>query len=234
MRKCLLFDADDTLWENNIHFERAIREFLELLQPVAPDPRAVKALLCEVEREFIPQGGYGSRNFIRALRETFRRLYSQSDGAAYLRAIGEIGDRLLNHPIELLPGVAATLQELQSGHRLILFTKGDAQEQSGKLERSGLRALFERIEIAGEKDASAYRRLIDRHSLCEDSTFMVGNSPRSDVLPALAAGLWAIFVPHAHTWELEDHPLPIHPRLLQARSFAALPLMLSEWAPPLY
>lgn len=227
-QKYLLFDADDTLWENNIYFERAIREFLELLRPVAPEPQAVKALLCAVERECIPTGGYGTQNFIRALKETFRRLSGGNDGAAYHRGIEQIGNRLLNHPIELLPGVVSTLESLRADHRLMLFTKGDALEQRGKLERSGLQGFFEQIEVAQEKNVAAYQELIRRHRLPPESSCMIGNSPRSDVVPALAAGLWAVFVPHAHTWELEDHPLETHPRLLHAPSIQALPSLLSS------
>jgi putative hydrolase of the HAD superfamily len=228
MRKCLIFDADDTLWENNIYFERAIREFVALLRPVVSNRKKILALLAEVEKERIPKGGYGSQNFIQALKVTFRRLHAANDGLAYLEAIERIGDRLLHHPIELLPGVEQTLPRLQRSFRLMVFTKGDRKEQSGKLARSGLRIFFERIEIVEEKNAPAYRQLLRRHTLRADSTFMVGNSPRSDVVPALAAGLWAIYVPHAHTWEHEDHPIEPHPRLLHAPAIHALPSLLSE------
>lgn len=224
----LIFDADDTLWENNIYFQRAIAEFLQLLAPIAADRRKVQRVLSEVEREHIPQRGYGSRNFIDSLHETFRRFYAGSDGRAHSRAIEAIGERLLGHPIELLPGVASTLEGLRERHRLLLFTKGDQGEQTDKLRRSGLREFFERIEVVGEKDATAYQELVRRHGLRRESTAMIGNSPRSDVLPALAAGLWAVFIPHPHTWEREEEKIEPHQRLLVTQTFSELPGVLAK------
>jgi putative hydrolase of the HAD superfamily len=228
MRKCLIFDADDTLWENNIYFEAAIEEFLNLVRPFACGPQRVLALLREVEQELIPLRGYGSRNFIHALGETFRRLYDGKDGVDYHRGIERIGERLLNHPMQIMPEAQSTLQLLSARHRLMLFTKGDFQEQSSKLSRSGLQEHFAQVEIAIEKNTAAYHDLVLRHSLDRESTFMVGNSPRSDVLPALEAGLWAVFVPHPHTWELEHEEVKPHPRLLQAQSLRELPSLLQE------
>ena len=224
----LIFDADDTLWENNIYFQRAIDEFLELLAPIAPDRRAVHRVLSQVEHEHIPQRGYGSRNFIDSLHETFRRFSTGSDGRAYSLAIEAIGERLLQHPIQPMPGVAATLEALRERHRLLVFTKGDRQEQVDKLGRSGLGGFFERIEVVEEKDAAAYQELVRCRGMRRESTAMIGNSPRSDVLPALAAGLWAVFIPHPHTWEREEEPVEPHPRLLVTRSFLDLPALLSR------
>ena len=228
MENWLIFDADDTLWENNIYFEKSLEEFLTLLQPVTRDRLRVRNLLNEIERESIPLRGYGSLNFIGALEETFRRLYAGQDGVAYLDAIRQIGDRLLHHSIDLLPGVLPTLQLLRRRHRLMLFTKGDAQEQSGKLNRSGLQDCFDRVEVVEEKNVETYRELMLRHSLDSNSTCMVGNSPRSDVLPALAAGLWAIFIPHPNTWELEHQEVEPHSRLLVAESIQEIPSLLSR------
>jgi putative hydrolase of the HAD superfamily len=223
----LLFDADDTLWENNIYFLRAIEEYMTLLAPIAPDRAEVHRVLCEVEHECIPLRGYGSRNFITALHEVFQRFCGGTDGIEFSLAIEAIGERLLSHPVEPMPGVAATLQALREDHRLLVFTKGDHSEQSGKLERSGLREFFERIEVVEEKDTAAYEKLVRRHGLSRDSTAMIGNSPRSDVLPALAAGLWAVFIPHPYTWEREAGQVDPHERLLHTNSFAGLPQVLS-------
>jgi len=223
----LIFDADDTLWENNIYFQRAIEEFLELLAPVAPDRRVVQRVLSQVEHEHIPLRGYGSRNFISSLHETFRRFYAGSDGRAFSLAIEAIGERLLRHPVEPRPGVVSTLEALRERHRLLVFTKGDREEQSDKLDRSGLREFFERIEVVEEKDAAAYQGLVRRHGLRRESSVMIGNSPRSDVRPALAAGLWAVFLPHPHTWEREEEPVEPHPRLLLTQTFSELPAVLA-------
>ncbi|MBI3935219.1 MAG: HAD hydrolase-like protein [Acidobacteria bacterium] len=228
MNRCLIFDADDTLWENNIYFERAIQEFLELMKLVSPDAAPIRDTLRQVEKELIPVGGYGSRNFIYALKETYCRLHNRKDGAAYLRGIERIGERLLNHPLDLRPGVSATLPLLAQHYRVMLFSKGDPREQSGKLQRSGLRQYFSRVIIVPEKDTPAYHTLLREHGLAPEKSFMIGNSPRSDVVPALAAGLWAVYMPHPNTWDYEEHPVEPHPRLLRANSFEELPAVLTQ------
>src|SRR5262245_25430504 len=136
VRKCLIFDADDTLWENNIFFEGAIEEFLDVLSDiicpehrVARDRDCVRALLMAIELESIPLNGYGSQHFLNSLRETFRRIHDGSDGAVHLQAIDAIGDRLRSHPVKLMPGVEGILERLRQRHRLMLLTKGDVQEQ---------------------------------------------------------------------------------------------------------
>ncbi|MBI2820013.1 MAG: HAD hydrolase-like protein [Acidobacteria bacterium] len=232
MSRCLIFDADDTLWENNIYFERAIEEFLELMKPVSAELALIRAKLRQVEKELIPVGGYGSNNFIFALKETFCRIYRGANGGAYLQGIEQIGERLLNHPLELRPGVISTLPPLSREHRLMLFSKGDLKEQSAKLQRSGLRRYFDRIIIVPEKDTLAYHSLLRDHELAPEKTFMIGNSPRSDVVPALAAGLWAVYIPHPVTWDHEDHPIEPHPRLLHAESFELLPTLLTHTPTP--
>jgi putative hydrolase of the HAD superfamily len=228
MDRCLIFDADDTLWENNIYFERAIDEFLVLMKPVLGDTSPVQETLRQVEMEMIPVGGYGTRNFVYALKETCCRLYKGSDQAQYLGGIEQIGERLIHHPVDLRPGVLATLPLLIERYRTMVFSKGDLSEQTGKLERSGLRRYFDRVIIVAEKDTAAYESLLRGHELHADRTFMIGNSPRSDVLPALAAGLWAVFLPHPNTWEHEERPVEPHPRLLRAESFDHLPALLTQ------
>ena len=135
---------------------------------------------------------------------------------------------MLQHPIALLPGVVSTLERLRPHHRLVLFTKGDREEQCGKLDRSGLRPFFERVEVVEEKDAAAYEDLICRLGIRREGSAMVGNSPRSDVLPALAAGLWAVFIPHPHTWDREEEAVEPHERLLVTQAFSDLPSVLSR------
>jgi putative hydrolase of the HAD superfamily len=246
LKPCLIFDADDTLWENNIYFEAAIGEFLELTaaligphSAVAPHPRAVLDILREIEIESIPRCGYGSCHFVNSLKETFHRIYAGRDGVEYLRGVDAIGERLINHPMVLMPGVAETLQTLRAGYRLLLFTKGEEDEQSGKVERSGLKHYFDQVVITREKHIDAYHELVERHVLDRDCTIMVGNSPRSDILPALDAGLWAVFVPHEHTWEFEHeaerlrHVMEVepHPRLMVAQSITEITLLLRRVFP---
>ena len=198
------------------------------MKPVVADAAPIRETLRQVEKELIPVGGYGSRNFICALKETCCRIYQGGDGGVFLQSIEQIGERLLNHPLDLRPGVSATLPLLTSEYRLLLFSKGDLIEQSEKLQRSGLQRYFDRVIIVPEKDISAYHSLLRDHELAPEKTFMIGNSPRSDVVPALAAGLWAVYMPHPNTWDHEDQPIEPHPRLLHAESIEELPTVLTR------
>jgi putative hydrolase of the HAD superfamily len=237
MKYCLIFDADDTLWENMVHFESAIEDFLALVAEFIHPAKLgglsreeVLDVLNELEKESIPIRGYGSRHFVNSLKDTFRHLHAGGEAGVYLDAIDAIGERLLNHPVQVRPGVTDTLDLLRGRHRLMLFTKGDVAEQSSKVERSGLRQHFDCVEIASEKNADAYHQLVARHVLDRELTFMIGNSPRSDVLPALAAGLWAVFVPHPNTWAHEHDEVTPHPRLLHAQSVSEVPALLARIA----
>jgi putative hydrolase of the HAD superfamily len=199
----LLIDADDTLWENNIYFERAIVRFISFLNHHEFSPEQVREVLNDVERECIVKHGYGLHSFAHALVDTFERL-SVSPVTPELHAqISSFAHTVADHPMELLPEVSQTLEYLSARHRLILMTKGAVAEQTGKIERSRLKQYFAATEIVAEKNAPAYQSLIEKHKLARESTWMVGNSPRSDINPALAAGLHAVFVPHGNTWILE-------------------------------
>lgn len=227
-RPSLIFDADDTLWENMIYFQHAIEEFLALVHPFAPDAQSVRALISSIERELIPVGGYGTRNFVNALKLACRRIHQGKDLAYLLRRSEEIGVKLIRHPLDLRPGVGEVVRRLHEHYRLLVFSKGDYEEQFGKVRKSGLATYFEQVVITGEKSPEAYREIVREHSLAAATTFMIGNSPRSDMLPALDAGLWAVFVPHPHTWEFEQDELPDHPRLLLAETIHDLPELLAD------
>jgi putative hydrolase of the HAD superfamily len=221
----LLVDADDTLWENNIYFERAIASFISFLNHHEYSPEQVREVLNEVERECIVSHGYGLHSFAHALVETFERLAVEPLTPALHETISGFAVTITEHPVEILPGVRETLQYLCSRHRLILMTKGAVVEQSGKVERSGLKEYFSAVEIVAEKDATMYRTVASKYGLPGDSTWMIGNSPKSDINPALAAGLNAVFVPHGNTWILEHEELvPAQPpsRLLIVESFVQL------------
>ena len=221
----LLIDADDTLWENNIYFERAIVRFISFLNHHEFSPEQVRKVLNDVERECIVKHGYGLHSFAHALVDTFERLSVQPVTPELHAQITSFAHTFADHPIELLPEVAQTLHYLSTRHRLILVTKGALAEQTGKIERSGLKKYFAATEIVAEKDSAAYQALIEKHSLARNSTWMVGNSPRSDINPALAAGLHAVFVPHGDTWILEHEAVNAAPpsqRLLIVGRFAEL------------
>ncbi len=221
----LLIDADDTLWENNIYFERAIANFISFLNHHEYSPADVREVLNEVERECIVSHGYGLHSFAHALATTFERLTVEPLTPALHETIVGFTHIIAEHPIEVRPGVPETLQYLAARHHLILMTKGALAEQSGKVERSGLKHYFAAVEIVAEKDVPTYRAIAAKHSLAAASTWMIGNSPKSDINPALAAGLNAVFVPHEGTWILEHEEVAeAQPpaRLLTVESFGKL------------
>ncbi len=221
----LLIDADDTLWENNIYFERAIAKFISFLDHQEHSPEAVRLVLNDVERDSIVKHGYGLHSFAHSLVETFETLSVDPVTPELHERIRSFANQIADHPIEVLPGVSETLQYLGERHRLIMMTKGNPAEQSGKIERSGLKEYFSAIEIVAEKDEAIYRSALAKYALPADTTWMVGNSPKSDINPALAAGLHAVFIPHDNTWILEHEELataPASQRLLTVDRFSDL------------
>ncbi len=221
----LIFDADDTLWDSNIHFLEAFEAFVDAATRLDErlDRAAVKDLFREVEIELIQTHGYGRGPYLIALERAAERIASDGTRAELRASAREIGARLLERHCELLPGVDETLRELSRRHVLMLFTKGARDEQLRKLERSGLAPLFSRVETPREKDVGAYRRLIAQAQLETERTFMIGNSPRSDINPALRAGLRAVYIPHPHTWELEHEELiPAEGRFVELGDFRDL------------
>ncbi len=222
-RRTLLIDADDTLWENNIYFERAFEDFCAFLDHPALACDEVRTVLDGIERENNRIHGYGALNFGRNLRECYERMACRPIDDGALGTVSRFAERILDHPIELIDGVPETLDHLASRHELILFTKGHVDEQRGKVERSGLRRFFSHIEVVKEKNRHAYERVAEERALDGNSTWMIGNSPKSDINPALAAGLNAVFVPHERTWRLEHEELAeANGRLVKVRSFREL------------
>lgn len=221
----LLIDADDTLWENNIYFERAIAAFISYLNHHEYTPAEVRATLNAVERETILAHGYGLSSFTRSLVTCFERLSPAPITEEKAERILGFARSIAEQEIELLPGVEETLAELGSRHRLILMTKGNHAEQADKLARSGLAPHFAAVEIVPEKDPAVYRQVIARHELTPHTSWMIGNSPKSDINPALAAGLHAVFLFHRDTWVLEHATLDAPPEgqhLVELDAFARL------------
>jgi putative hydrolase of the HAD superfamily len=221
----LLIDADDTLWENNIYFEQAIARFISFLDHKTHTPAEVRLVLWDVEREVIREHGYGMHSFANALVTCFERLSVEPVTVTLHEQIKAIAYKIAEHPMELMPQVPETLSYLAQRHRLFMVTKGNFTEQTEKLERSELKQHFTAVEVLTEKNASAYRDLVERYGLVHDQTWMIGNSPSSDINPALEAGLHAVFVPHHNTWELERGEimsLDGHGKLLHVDSFGQL------------
>jgi putative hydrolase of the HAD superfamily len=221
----LLIDADDTLWENNIYFERAIAAFIGFLDHCEHSPAEVREMLNQVERENILTHGYGLHSFTHSLEDCFARLAPTPPTAGQIERIRGFALAIAEQEIELLPCVEETLSELAARHRLILMTKGAHAEQADKLARSGLARYFAAVEIVAEKDEATYRGVIARYRIEPQLGWMIGNSVKSDVNPALAAGLNAVHLFHKDTWVLEHAELD-RPRqgrqLLELSSFARL------------
>jgi putative hydrolase of the HAD superfamily len=221
----LLIDADDTLWENNIYFERAIADFISFLNHHRYTPDEVREVLYEVERENIRHHGYGMDSFANSLVNCFEQLSVEPLTPELQGRIRSFAQHIAEHPMEFLPDVPETLAELATRHRLFMVTKGNITEQSGKVERSGLKSYFTAIEIVAEKHAGTYHAVVEKYGLLREVTWMIGNSPHSDINPALEAGLHAVFVPHANTWMLERGELrqaEVNCRLLRVESFSQL------------
>ena len=221
----LLIDADDTLWENNVYFERAIVAFISYLDHHEYTPKQVRESLNAVERETILAHGYGLSSFTRSLITCFERLSPAPVADEKHEKIRSFARSIAEQEIELLPGVEETLSDLSTRHHLILMTKGNHAEQVDKLTRSGLAPYFAAVEIVAEKDSPTYHEVIARHELKPHTSWMIGNSPKSDINPALAAGLHAVFLFHKDTWVLEHasvDPVPPGQHLLELESFARL------------
>ncbi|HEY1205164.1 MAG: HAD family hydrolase [Bryobacteraceae bacterium] len=206
-RQHLIFDADDTLWENNVYFEQAFDEFVEFLAHSTLAPAEVRGVLDEIELVNRDIHGYGARNFGCNLRQCYQRLAEREISAADLDRVMSFAERILEQPLELIEGVPETIACLAERHELILFTKGHPEEQAYKIEVSGLAPHFRHTAIVKEKDAGSFRALVEECGLAGDRTWMVGNSPRSDINPALEIGLGAVYIPHARTWSLESEEI---------------------------
>lgn len=221
-------DADDTLWENETVFRWTEARFAELLAPHG-EADAIRARLFETEKRNLETFGFGVKGFTLSMIETALDLGGDQLPISVVREILREGHRMLRHPVDTLPGVRETLQELAAAHRLVLVTKGDLFDQERKLAASGLGDLFSAVEIVSDKTIDTYRRVFSQHGTGAHEAIMVGNSMRSDVLPALAAGAFAVHVPHAMTWDYEHAEAPLeNPRFHGIETLAELPLLIRE------
>jgi putative hydrolase of the HAD superfamily len=222
-RHHLLIDADDTLWENNIYFEDAFEQFVDFLDHSSMSSVEIRTVLDEIEIANIKLHGYGAENFARNLAQCYERLAEREIREVDRRTVMSYAKRILDCPMQLIEGVSETLTYLAARHELTLFTKGHPEEQRLKIDRSGLGELFHHTAIVKEKDTQAYAMLARERGLNTERTWMVGNSPKSDINPALAAGLRAVYIPHPRTWGLEHEEIqPVDGRLLVLEHFADL------------
>ncbi|MFJ5678684.1 HAD family hydrolase [Streptomyces sp. NPDC093097] len=219
----LIFDADDTLWENNVIFERVIEEFTAWMARPGLDRDGVRTVLDEIEAANAMTLGYGSKVFLHSLGQCLERLRGRTATAAERARIAGWTAAFEGNQVELIPGVAQTLAELAHRHELLLLTKGDQEEQTRKVTASGLTGHFRGVHIVPEKNVATYEELTRAYGLAPERTWMIGNSPKSDILPARSAGLNAVFIPHDHTWVLEHGELdPGDEKVLRLGAFGEL------------
>ncbi len=220
----LIFDADDTLWENNIYFERAFDRFVDFLDHSHLTPLQIRDVLNEIELVNAKIHGYGSINFGRNLQQAYQHLAQRSIDPEDLNRVMTFAEEILEQPIEMIAGVEETLAELVTRHDLALFTKGHPDEQRMKVDRSGLGRYFRHTGIVKEKDPETYAKLVAEQGFDKAQSWMIGNSPKSDINPALAIGLGAVLVPHERTWVLErcDIHTPPGGRFLTVGTFSDL------------
>ncbi|MEZ5721719.1 MAG: HAD family hydrolase [Paracoccaceae bacterium] len=224
------FDADDTLWQNEQFFQMTQGRFAELLADyAAPDHLAER--LEAAERRNLGHYGFGIKGFVLSMIETAIEVTGERVPARVIRQIVEAGQEMLAHPIHLIDGAAAAVEALAPGYTLVLVTKGDLLDQERKLAQSGLGEMFDAVEIVSDKTPATYSAAFARHGTGAEAALMVGNSLKSDVIPALAAGAWGVHVPHDLTWSFERAEPPVaHPRFVEIDGLAALPDLVARLA----
>jgi putative hydrolase of the HAD superfamily len=222
------FDADDTLWQNETFYRITQDRFAGLLSDYT-DPDPLHARLLEAERRNLGHYGFGIKGFMLSMIETAIEVTKGRVPASVIAEILAAGQEMLAHPIELLPEAEATVRALAESHTLVLITKGDLLDQERKLAQSGLGEVFDAVEIVSDKKPSVYTRAFTAHGTGADAAMMIGNSMKSDVLPALDAGAWGVFVPHGLTWELEHAAAPEdHPRYRELETLGGVVELLAQ------
>jgi putative hydrolase of the HAD superfamily len=216
------FDADDTLWQNEQYY-RLTEEHFQLLLGDFAEGADVSTRLLEAEKRNLEHYGFGIKGFTLSMIETAIEVTGGNVPVETISKILDIGRDLLRHPVETLPHVEETLQALNGEYLLVLITKGDLFDQERKLAQSGLGDYFDAVEIVSDKSATTYRRIFSKLADGPERAMMVGNSLKSDIVPAIAAGAWGIFVPHALTWVLEHVDAPTEaPRFRQIENLGEL------------
>ena len=222
------FDADDTLWENEQFFRFTESEFAGL-QSNHGDHEAISARLLEAEKRNIGHYGFGAKGFTLSMIETAIDVTNGTVSGSVIGNILEIGRELMNYPVQTLPGVSETLASVSADFTIVLITKGDLFDQERKLAQSGLGEHFDAVEIVSDKKPTTYKTLFDRHGNGAEKAMMVGNSLKSDVIPAIDAGGWGVHVPHKLTWALEHAEAPdAHQRFHEISTLAELPDLLGK------
>lgn len=216
--KVVAFDADDTLWENELYFQAFEHKFCRLLETYLPAP-AVSRELFGTEMKNLHIYGYGLKSMMLSMVETACRITGGKGGMQCVEAIIGLGQELLQKPVTLLDGAEEVLLRLQDRYRLVLATKGDLFDQKRKVAASGLEKYFHHIEIMSDKQAADYRKLLDTIGCKPQEFLMLGNSMKSDILPVLELGGYAAHIPYHITWQYEHHEGNVtHPNLIRLKN----------------
>jgi len=228
--KQILFDADDTLWENNIYYMEANRNFFDLITSAGFSQEDVIKDFDILEMNVIKERGYGSINYIYILEELFKKYNELADGKLDYKRLQDIILRFREHPVKkprVFEDVNKTLKYLQGKYKLYILTKGDKEEQSGKIIRSGLDKRVDDYFVLPEKSDKEYKAILQKFNWNAQETCMVGNSPKSDINPALRCGMYAIHIPYRDTWKVDLEPIvDSQQRLIVLKSFGELKTVL--------
>jgi putative hydrolase of the HAD superfamily len=222
-------DADDTLWHNENIFEQAHIRYRRLLSEYH-DAQTLDEALLKTEKKNLRLYGYGIKGFMLSAIETAISLSGGRMRTKEIQAILDMGKEMLDHPVELLDGVAETISTLAESHRLILITKGDLKDQQSKLAKSGLSQAFSQVEVVTEKNPDAYAKIFQRHEIVPAEFLMVGNSIKSDILPVLSLGGAGVHIPYHLQWVedcVEETPEPSE-RFMVLDSLQKLPAILKK------
>lgn len=222
------FDADDTLWHNERFYRLTEARFAAMLGEHAPAEDVSRRLL-EAEKRNLHLYGFGIKGFTLSMIETAVEVTDGRVSNDSIRQILEAGREMLQHPVEVLPGAREALEALAGRYRLVMITKGDLFDQERKLAASGLGELFNAVEIVSDKNAGTYQRIFTRHGDGPERAMMVGNSVKSDIVPAIEAGSWGVHVPYEITWAMEHAEAPVaHPRFRRMQHLGELAQLIER------
>lgn len=222
------FDADDTLWQNEEFFRITQDRFADLLADYAPADHLAERLL-QAERRNLGHYGFGIKGFVLSMIETAIEVTEERVPAGVIADIIAAGQEMLKHPINLLPHAREAVEALAGEFQLVLITKGDLLDQERKLAQSGLGEMFDAVEIVSDKVPMTYIQAFMRHGDGPEKAMMIGNSMKSDVVPAIEAGGWGVHVPARFEWEIEKADAPVdHPRFRVLEDLSELQPLLAE------
>lgn len=220
------FDADDTLWHNERYFALTQDRFADLLSDHTDKVHLMDRLLAS-ERRNLPHYGFGIKGFTLSMIETAIEVTQGRVPASVIAEVLAAGREMLSHEVELLPHARRVLNDLKGAYTLVLITKGDLLDQERKIAQSGLRDIFDAVEILSQKTAGDYTDVFARHGDGAQHAMMIGNSMASDVLPMITAGGWGTYVPHGLTWAIEHGDTPDDPRFAEIPDLGAVPDLIS-------